>query len=89
MNRCRKDRQPTGRRGRPRTPQKTREIILCLASENDWGFTGRWGELKKLGINIGKTTLRNILKEHDIDPGPKRMTGGTLDEFIKRQAATL
>lgn len=76
-------------RGRPRPPQETREIVLRLARENDWGFTRLWGELKKLGIKIGKTTLRNILKQHGIDPGPKRLTGGTWDEFIKRHASTL
>jgi len=77
------------KRGRPRTPQETREIVVRLARENYWGFTRLWGELKKLGIKIGKTTLRNILKENGIDPGPKRLTGGTWDEFIKRHSSTL
>ncbi len=27
--------------------------------------------------------------ENGIDPGPKRLTGGTWDEFIKRHASTL
>jgi putative transposase len=77
------------KRGRPRTPEETCEIVLRLARENDWGFTRLWGELKKLGIKIGKTTLRSILKENGIDPGPKRLTGGTWDQFVKRHAATL
>lgn len=28
-------------------------------------------ELKKLRIRIGRTTVRNILREAGIDPGPK------------------
>jgi putative transposase len=38
------------RRGRRRTPQEIRELIIRLAKENNWGYTRILGELKKLRI---------------------------------------
>lgn len=47
------------------------------------------GELKKLGIKPpSRNTVKNILKENGLDPGPKRGVG-TWDEFLKIHAATL
>jgi putative transposase len=45
--------------------------------------------MRKLGIKkISRQTIRNILKEEGIEPGPDR-TSDTWDEFIKRHGATL
>lgn len=75
--------------GRPRTSEEIREIVLKLARENEWGYTRILGELRKLGINsICRQTVKNILKENDLDPGPLRGKG-TWDEFLKIHAATL
>ena len=61
---------------RPRTPDDIRELVLKLARENDWGYTRILGELRKLGIrSISRQTVKMILKEHDIDPGPQRGKG--------------
>ncbi len=74
---------------RPRTPDEIREFVLRLAKENSWGYTRILGELRKLGIkNISRQTVKVILKENDIDPGPKRGKG-TWDEFQKIHADTL
>ena len=60
----------TRKPGRPRTPDDIREIVLKLARENEWGYTRILGELRKLGIkSISRQTVKNILKEHDLDPG--------------------
>ncbi|MBA2115564.1 integrase core domain-containing protein [Bremerella alba] len=60
-----------------------------MARENDWGYTRIMGELKKLGITPpSRNTVKNILKEHGLEPGPKRGEG-TWDEFLKMHAATL
>ncbi len=76
-------------RGRPRTQEQIRELILKLARENDWGYTRILGELRKLGIKaISRNTVKNILKANGLDPGPKR-GAGTWDEFLKIHAATL
>jgi putative transposase len=81
--------EPTRKPGPPRTPDDIREIVLKLARENAWGYTRILGELRKLGINsISRQTVKNILKEHDLEPGPLRGEG-TWDEFLKIHAATL
>ena len=47
------------------------------------------GELKKLGITpSSRNTIKNILKEHGLNPGPKRGEG-TWDEFLTQHAKTL
>ena len=59
--------------GRPRIPEATRRLVLRLADENlRWGFRRIVGELKKLGIRIGYTTARNILKEAGYHPASDR-----------------
>src|SRR5690606_16923704 len=77
------------KRGRPRTPEEIRKLILIMAKENQWGYTRIMGELKKLGIKPpSRNTVRAILKEHGYDPGPKRGEG-TWDDFLKQHAASL
>ena len=63
-------------------------MVIKLASENDWGYTRILGELKKLGIQLGRSTVVGILKEQGLDPGPKRGEG-TWSEFVRRHAETL
>ena len=76
-------------KGRPRTQEQIRELILMLAHENDWGYTRILGELRKLGMKaVSRNTVKNILKANGLDPGPKR-GAGTWDEFLKIHAATL
>jgi putative transposase len=80
---------PKRKPGRPRTPDDIRELVLKLARENTWGYTRILGELRKLGIrSISRQTVKVILKENDIDPGPQRGKG-SWDEFLKIHADTL
>jgi putative transposase len=80
---------PKRKPGRPRTPDDIRELVLELARENSWGYTRILGELRKLGIKtISRQTVKVILKENNIDPGPKR-GNWTWDEFLKIHADTL
>lgn len=80
---------PKRKPGRPRTPDDIRELVLKLARENSWGYTRILGELRKLGITrISRQTVKNILKEHGLDPGPNRGTG-SWEEFLKIHADTL
>jgi putative transposase len=79
----------SGKRGRPRTDEEIREIIIRLAEENGWGYTRILGELKKLGIRrVCRSTVINILKAVGLDPGPQRGEG-SWDEFLKIHAKTL
>ena len=46
---------------------------MRLATENrSWGPSRILGELKKLKIRIGRTTLADILERNGIPPSPKR-----------------
>lgn len=77
------------KRGRRRTAEQIRLLVLKMARENTWGYARIVGELKKLGIrSLSKSTVRNILKAEGLDPCPKR-AGATWDEFLKRHAASL
>lgn len=81
--------KPPAKRGRRRTPEQIRRLVLKLAKENEWGYTRILGELKKLGIrSLSKNTVKRILKDAGYDPGPKRGEG-TWDEFLKQHAASL
>jgi putative transposase len=81
--------QQSSTRGRRRTAEEIRNLILLMASENSWGYTRIMGEIKKLGIKPpSRNTVKKILKAAGFDPGPRRGEG-TWDEFLSRHAATL
>ena len=61
--------------GRPRTPLATRLLVLRMAKDNlTWGCRRIVGEIKKLGLRIGATTIRGILKEEGHFPEPQKAT---------------
>src|SRR6266496_2287016 len=74
--------------GRPPIDGEVRELILRLARENSgWGYLRIVGELRKLGIDVSATLVRNLLKAAGVPPAPQR---GQLDwrSFLRAQAAT-
>lgn len=59
--------------GRPRTAEATVNLVLQFASENlAWGYKKLHGELKKLGIKVGLTTISDILKRAGHHPVPDK-----------------
>jgi transposase len=61
------------RRGRPRTVRSIRALVLRLARENpSWGYRRVHGELAALGVKVAASTVREIFKEHGIEPAPER-----------------
>ena len=53
---------PHRRPGRPPLGREVRELVLRLARENaSWGYLRIVGELRKLGIAVSATSVRNIL----------------------------
>ncbi len=61
------------RPGRPPIGRDVRELVLRLAREDsNWGYLRIVGELRKLGVAISATSVRNILASAGLAPAPKR-----------------
>jgi putative transposase len=76
------------RPGRPPIDAEVRELVLRLARENNsWGYLRIVGELRKLGIDVSATLVRNVLRAAGVPPAPRR---GQLDwrSFLRQHAAT-
>ena len=59
--------------GRPHMDHELEGMILRLARENPrWGYGKIEGELLKLGFEASRTTIRNVLKRHKVEPAPVR-----------------
>jgi putative transposase len=64
---------PHRRPGRPPIGRAVRELVLRLARENpSWGYLRIVGELRKLGIKVSATSVRNILATAGFPPAPQR-----------------
>jgi putative transposase len=76
-------RRPTGR---PPLDPELRELVVRLACENPrWGCVRIQGELRKLGVRVGATTIRTLLRRHGLGPAPRR-TSPSWAEFLRAQA---
>jgi len=75
------------RAGRPSTIAATRATTLRFAAENPtWGYRRIHGELARLGIAIGASTVWTIMKNAGIDPAPDRRSE-SWTSFLRAQAA--
>jgi putative transposase len=70
---------------RPKTPSNIEALVCRLARGNTWGYAKIQGELLKLGIEISKTTVANILGRNGLPPSPER-GDLTWREFLSRHA---
>jgi putative transposase len=72
--------------GRPPIDRELRELVLRLGRENrSWGCVRIQGELRKLGIRVGATTIRSLLRRSGLGPAPRR-GGPSWGEFLRAQA---
>ena len=80
---------PRRKPGRPRLPDSHVELICRLARENPrWGYQRIVGELRKLGVVVSATSVRNVLRRHGLSPAPRR-DGPTWSEFLRTQAQSM
>ena len=77
------------RSGRPPIHPEVAGLVLRMARENPcWGCVRIAGELRKLGIRVGATTVRTLLRRHGLDPAPRR-SGPTWTQFLRAQAEVI
>jgi len=80
-----------GRRGPGRPPinSELQDLVIGMGRENPrWGCVRIQGELRKLGIRLGATTIRSILRRAGVGPAPRR-DGPTWTEFLRSQAESI
>ena len=65
-------------RGRPPISPELEALLLRLANENpSWGYGKLKGELGKLDYEIGRSTIRDVLKRTRVPPAPDRSKQGS------------
>jgi transposase InsO family protein len=76
------DRRKTA--GRPATSPEVVDLILRFARENPrWGYDRMADSLANLGYTVSDQTVGNVLKEHGIEPAPKRQHRTEWATFLK------
>ena len=73
--------------GRPPLDAALQSLIVRLARENPrWGCRRIVGELRKLGLRVSATSVRSVLKRHEMPPAPRR-SGPSWRTFSARPGA--
>ena len=58
-------------------------LVIRMAQENPtWGYTRIRGALQHLGHEVGRNTIKAILKNHGIEPAPERGTKTPWNTFL-------
>jgi transposase InsO family protein len=73
------------RAGRPPLDLKICRLIARMAKDNPrWGYLRIQGELRKLGLRLGATSIKRLLAREGLGPAPRR--GSSWSEFLRAQA---
>ena len=73
--------------GRPPVDEEVTALVVRLARENPkWGYRRIQGELGKLGVDLGASTIAKVSKDHGLGPAPRR-SGPTWRAFLRAQAS--
>jgi hypothetical protein len=77
--------------GRPRKKKDIRKLVLEMALANlGWGYTKIRDALRTgLKIEIGRTTVANILAAEGTEPAPERESKRTWKRFMRSHRDTL
>ena len=71
--------------GRPPLDREISRLIVRMAKDNPrWGYMRIQGELRKLGIRAGASSIKRLLARERLGPAPRR--GPTWGEFLRAQA---
>jgi putative transposase len=70
--------------GRPRTAADRRKLVIEIAETNpSWGYTKIRDALRGIGVDVGRTTIADILEEAGLEPAPEREKKRTWKEFLR------
>ena len=70
--------------GRPPVAEEVRALILKLAdNDSNWSYTSIRDRLRNLGHRVSRATVANVLREHDVEPAPKRGRRISWATFLK------
>jgi len=73
------------RTGRPPLDGEICRLIVRMAKDNPrWGYIRIQGELRKLGIRVGASSIKRLLRREGLDPAPRRAP--SWGEFLRSQA---
>jgi transposase InsO family protein len=73
------------RSGRPPLDEEICRLIVRMARDNPrWGYVRIQGELRKLGIRVGASSIKGLLLRAGLGPAPRR--GTSWGEFLRTQA---
>jgi hypothetical protein len=76
--------------GRPAKARDIRALVIRLATDNGgWGYTKIRDALRGLKVDIGRTTVANILAGAGIEPAPERRRRRTWHQFLRQHWETL
>jgi transposase len=76
--------------GRPRKATDIRTLVIELARDNPgWGYTKIRDALRGLKVEIGRTTVADMLAQAGIEPAPERSRKRTWGQFLKSHWETL
>jgi hypothetical protein len=73
------------RSGRPPLDLEVCRLVVRMAKDNPrWGYVRIQGELRKLGIRVGASSIKRLLLRAGLGPAPRR--GTSWSEFMRTQA---
>ena len=76
--------------GRPRMAESIPDLMVQMVTENvSWGYGRIQGALANLGHTVSRSTIARILKEHGIEPAPRRRKGMSWATFLRTHWAVL
>jgi len=70
--------------GRPPLDPEIRRLVVRMAKDNPrWGYLRIQGELRKLGLRLGPTSIKRLLAREGLGPAPRRSSSWS--EFLRAQ----
>jgi hypothetical protein len=76
--------------GRPPVAQDIADLVVKLARENPTaGYDRLVGMMANLGHKLSDNTVKNILKQHGLEPAPQRQKTSNWKAFLKAHWGTI